>query len=1027
MYYKKIKIRYIVLGVTILAVFIIHRNFVHSQSTPAVFFENASSSNSETQTTASIKVKLSASSSQIAKVDYQTSGGTAYYLSEGTGKDYEFAKNTLTFNPGETEKTINITIINDTINETDETFNLTLSNPQNAHLGINTNHSYTILDDDRAALISVKDSPYNAKGDGITDDTAAIQAACDAAYTAGGGSTGKGAVVVFPEGTYIAKSVRIRDNVTYEGYGATLKVPPMSGNWVSSMVTPFNGTYGYYGYNNTVDSKPLIIRGLTIDGNSQEQGPYTSYELEHNASISISAKSTSQGRLRVYIEDCYLKDNTADGISSYINTDVTVYNVIGHNLWRGAIQFGSDKWRNYRLKVRNFTTIGDRDKTGVHSEPLSDHPEIAPSQISFEDMNLLKGGYITYSAEKGNTVNIKKVFSNYPFSFSGQGKISLTDSKIIVGKSSHTNILATEDFTADNTEFLYSEQNEATEADRTFNIYYAPYCQWIGGKCFKNLENKSAIFNNCRFKTDDTIDDSDLVYGINTSTNDLEANNSVTINGGYAQGKIDNFFSTSTSFSGITWNLNNFNLKNGSVFRCNGGTVNYDIAVWVPKADVTNIFGADNSWEQFFSNPTSDEIFFQEDLINLVNSSTIASNLKTSLINLYQTRLAESDWNYEKAFCRVNQQGNIYKDAYGTILLNKNTTVPATIRNTTTGLKENITVPNENTYSNQKTQLDESANKIATGTGSTAGVEGNTYQGNRLILGANPPTSTTNCLINDIYRLKTPISGQTHEWKCTDPGYGTNPATWEAQSTVNPIAYISDYPQDVIEDSSLALTPQGTNVTSYKYKLDEGSWSNETPIASKINLSNLSNDSHTISIIGKNSSGAWQDQSRATTYYFLSQKDSDPPAGIARINEGYNFTDNNQVTLTMETTDAHDVTEMKISNVNNFQNAQTYPYSHTKDWTLDNTKGNQLVYVWFKDEKGNWTPDPAIDQIYLTKEGYTAADINQDTQVNQADFDILKSDFLKLTANLGNPRSDINQDGQCTVKDLGILMSGWGK
>jgi len=127
----------------------------------------------------------------------------------------------------------------------------------------------------------------------------------------------------------------------------------------------------------------------------------------------------------------------------------------------------------------------------------------------------------------------------------------------------------------------------------------------------------------------------------------------------------------------------------------------------------------------------------------------------------------------------------------------------------------------------------------------------------------------------------------------------------------------------------------------------------------------------------------------------------------------------------METTDANPVTEMKISNWNDFSSAQTFPYAHTKDWTLDNAKGNQLVYVWFKDAKGNWTPDPASDQIYLSKESYANADLNQDAKVNQTDLDILKTDFLKLTANLTNPRSDINLDGQCTARDLGIMMSGW--
>jgi len=47
------------------------------------------------------------------------------------------------------------------------------------------------------SVISVKDAPYNAKGDGVTDDRAAIQAALDAAQAAGG------ATVFFPAGTYI--------------------------------------------------------------------------------------------------------------------------------------------------------------------------------------------------------------------------------------------------------------------------------------------------------------------------------------------------------------------------------------------------------------------------------------------------------------------------------------------------------------------------------------------------------------------------------------------------------------------------------------------------------------------------------------------------------------------------------------------------------------------------------------------------------------------------------------------------------
>ena len=52
-------------------------------------------------------------------------------------------------------------------------------------------------------------------------------------------------------------------------------------------------------------------------------------------------------------------------------------------------------------------------------------------------------------------------------------------------------------------------------------------------------------------------------------------------------------------------------------------------------------------------------------------------------------------------------------------------------------------------------------------------------------------------------------------------------------------------------------------------------------------------------------------------------------------------------------------------------------------------------------------------------------DLNADNAVNLADFNILKTDFLKLAASLTNSKSDINADGQVTIKDVGMLMSGW--
>jgi hypothetical protein len=74
-----------------------------------------------------LSVKLSIASSLPVKVDYATADGTAT-----AGADYMAASGTLSFNPGETTKTITVLVQGDTLNEPDEKFFVNLSNAQNA-------------------------------------------------------------------------------------------------------------------------------------------------------------------------------------------------------------------------------------------------------------------------------------------------------------------------------------------------------------------------------------------------------------------------------------------------------------------------------------------------------------------------------------------------------------------------------------------------------------------------------------------------------------------------------------------------------------------------------------------------------------------------------------------------------------------------------------------------------------------------------------------------------------------------------
>ena len=90
-------------------------------------------------------VSLSEQSGQQVTVEYATSGGTAT-----SGTDFTAASDTLTFEPGATSKTVSVSTTDDSEDEEDETFSLTLSNPTNATLD-DTTATGTINDDDDEA------------------------------------------------------------------------------------------------------------------------------------------------------------------------------------------------------------------------------------------------------------------------------------------------------------------------------------------------------------------------------------------------------------------------------------------------------------------------------------------------------------------------------------------------------------------------------------------------------------------------------------------------------------------------------------------------------------------------------------------------------------------------------------------------------------------------------------------------------------------------------------------------------------
>ena len=120
------------------------------QPTVSITADQASVKEGNSGTTpTTFTVSLSAASGLPVTIDYATQDGTA----TTANNDYAATNGTLTFNPGETTKTITVNVNGDTTYEGDETFNVVLTNPNGATLGTST-ATETIADDDTAPVLS---------------------------------------------------------------------------------------------------------------------------------------------------------------------------------------------------------------------------------------------------------------------------------------------------------------------------------------------------------------------------------------------------------------------------------------------------------------------------------------------------------------------------------------------------------------------------------------------------------------------------------------------------------------------------------------------------------------------------------------------------------------------------------------------------------------------------------------------------------------------------------------------------------
>lgn len=132
-----------------------------NDTAPTASFGNFSTSFQEAITSPSMPVQLSAPAAIPVKVNVAVTGGTA----TGGGVDFTLNSGTVYFEAGETNKHVNLTCVNDSLDEFTETINLTLSPgspfsfPPDGYTAIGVagilNRTFDIVDDDAPPVASI--------------------------------------------------------------------------------------------------------------------------------------------------------------------------------------------------------------------------------------------------------------------------------------------------------------------------------------------------------------------------------------------------------------------------------------------------------------------------------------------------------------------------------------------------------------------------------------------------------------------------------------------------------------------------------------------------------------------------------------------------------------------------------------------------------------------------------------------------------------------------------------------------------
>ena len=301
---------------------------------------------------AEFTVSLSAESSRTVTVNYATSDGTAT-----DGADYTGGSGSLTFVPGDTEKILSFAVTDDSLDEENETFTVTLSDPGNATLEVEA-ATAVIVDDDDVPSLSM----------------------ADVTVTENAGTAGLTASLSGPSGKMVSVDYATSDGTAlsgsdYEAVSGTLIFAP--GETEKTISVPVIDDM-------EVESEESFTVGLSGESNITLS----------NTSASVTIEDDDKEKFAERIEE--VNKEILPEVSRSIATSVvgTVASRVGHSVSRNVQNVfgfpGNVPRRHFILdRDRGFY----RDELGIWDEQYYEDPRSWRETLSESFMFSLAGGY----------------------------------------------------------------------------------------------------------------------------------------------------------------------------------------------------------------------------------------------------------------------------------------------------------------------------------------------------------------------------------------------------------------------------------------------------------------------------------------------------------------------------------------------------------------------------------------------------------------------------------------------------------